>query len=306
MTENYIQLSLRDADRLLACADGTAALLWLHVQRMGGLSLSAAARDLKCSEAEVRRAAETLRRLGLLSAEAEPLQEREMPDYTAADIAVRARTDGAFESLVQETQRVLGRILSSNDLRILFGIYDHLGLPADVIMLLLNHCIEEYRRRNGAGRLPTMRYIEKEAWHWAEKEILTLDDAEAHIRREEQRQEAAEQVKEVLQIRGRELTKSERDYIESWIALGFGPEAVAEAYDRTVLSTGKLTWKYCDKILRSWAEKQLFTPAEIAAGDARRSGRMRTATAQSTQEEQDDRDTEMLKKLIEEMKGAGG
>ena len=301
MGENYIQISRQEADRLLAEGDGTAALLLLQIRRADGFSLSAAVRELGRSEAEIRRAAETLRCLRLLAVE-QPLPEHELPDYTAADIAVRARADSAFEGLVQETQRALGRILSSNDLRILFGIYDHLGLPADVIMLLLHHCIGEYRRRNGEGRLPTMRTIEKEAWHWADREILTLDDAEAHIRREEQRQETAEQVKEVLQIRGRELTKSERDYIESWLALGFGPEAVAEAYDRTVLSTGKMAWSYTDKILRSWAEKRLFTPEEIAAGDPRRAAKPQPAAASRRSESEK---IEQMQKMYEHLKGKG-
>ena len=37
-----------------------------------------------------------------------------------------------------EAEKALGRVLSDNDLRVLFGIYDHMGLPADVILLLLN------------------------------------------------------------------------------------------------------------------------------------------------------------------------
>ena len=301
MRENYIQISRQEADRLLAEGDGAAALLLLQIRRADGFSLSAAVRELGRSEAEIRRAAETLRCLGLLAVE-QPLPEHELPDYTAADIAVRARTDSAFEGLVQETQRALGRILSSNDLRILFGIYDHLGLPADVIMLLLNHCIGEYQRRNGDGRLPTMRTIEKEAWHWSEKEILTLDDAEEHIRREAQRQETAEQIKKALHIRDSELTKSVRNYIESWVALGFGPEAVEEAYDRTVVNIGKVSWGYTDKILRSWAEKQLFTPAEIAAGDPRRSGMKKPAAA--AQQDNGDKIGQM-EKMLEHLNGKG-
>jgi DnaD/phage-associated family protein len=270
MSDQSIKLTPQEADRLLACADGTAALLLLHVRRTGTLSLSAASRDLKCSAAEVRRACEVLRCLELLPPEEAPPETRELPEYNSADITARAREDGAFETVVLEAQRSLGRGLSGNDLRLLFGIYDHLGLPADVIMLLLNHCVEAYQARYGAGRRPTMRYVEKEAWHWAENEVLTLDDAEAHIRREKQRQETVGQMKEVLQIRGRSLTAGEKSYIDRWLAQGFAPEAVAIAYDRTVLSTGKLAWRYLDKILSSWAEKNLFTPEEIASGDPRR------------------------------------
>jgi len=144
-------------------------------------------------------------------------------------------------------------------------------------MLLIHHCIETYQERSGPGRMPTMRYIEKEAWFWARQEILSYDDAEEHIRREAEKKESLHRLKEVLQIRGRDMTASERKYAEGWLELGFSPEALAIAYDRTVLSTGRLVWKYMDSIVRSWAEKKLFTPQEIEAGDARQKPRASAA-----------------------------
>ena len=41
------------------------------------------------------------------------------------------------------------------------------------------------------------------------------------------------------------------------------------AYDRTVLGTGKLAWRYMDKIVSSWHEKGLHSLGEIESGDAR-------------------------------------
>lgn len=269
-TQNCIKLPLADLDRLLGHGDGNAALLYLHILRTGGFSLDRAARSLKCTEAELLSAAETLRLLGLLEGSDPALERTEAPEYTAEDLVSRAKTDGDFEATVTEAERALGKVLSSSDLKLLFGIYDYWGLPTDVILLLLHHCVERYEARYGQGRRPTMRYIEKEAQRWARMEITSLDAAEEELLRDRERRAAAGRIKEVLQIRGRELTGSESGYIESWIALGFSPEAVAIAYDRTVLSTGKLAWKYLDKILRSWSEKGLFTPEAIEAGDARR------------------------------------
>lgn len=300
MHEEKTLLTAEEADRLLACADGTAALLYLHILRSGGLSLSKAAGVLKRSEAEVALAADTLRRLGLLEGLRERLPQEETPEYTVQDIVRRADSDSAFAGVVSEAERSLGRVLSSNDLRLLFGIYDHLGLPADVIMLLLHHCIETYQARSGPGRMPTMRYIEKEAWYWAEQEILNLDTAEAHIRRERQRRELSQQVKNALQIRDRALTAGEQRYIDEWLALGYGPESLAIAYDRTVLSTGKLAWKYMDRIVRSWSEKGLFTPEEIEAGDSRRSGPKRQPAAPSRSDSEKLAD---MRRLYENMKG---
>jgi DNA replication protein DnaD len=305
MSEERYLLRIDEANKLLASADGNAALLYLHILTEGGrFSISAAARDLRRSEAEIARAAELLRKLGLMPKPEPLLDPSELPNVTAQDIVLRAQTDGAFRDLVSETEQSLGRVLSSHDLEVLFGIYDHLGLPADVIMLLLHHCIEEYQTRNGAGRMPTMRFIEKEGWFWAEQEILTLDAAEEHLRMHRQRQEAAGQVKEALQIRGREFTATERKYVDSWLAMGFGAEAIAIAYDRTLARTGRLAWNYMDSILRSWSEKQLFTAEAISAGDPMQRPKRSAAAAVPTERPQTE-DLKNLKKLHDSLRGTG-
>ena len=268
MNEETGLLSVDAAEKLLATADGNAALLYLQIQLCGGrFSLTEAARTLRRSEADIALAAETLRRVGLMPRPEAPLPDETLPQLTVRDLKDVASKDTAFQGLVSEAEKVLGRVLSDNDLRILFGIYDHLGLPADVIMVLMNHCVEEYQLRCGPGRMPTMRYIEKEAWLWAGQEIVNLDAAEEHLRRHRRRREAAEQTKEALGIRGRELTVSEKKYVDEWLSLGFGPEAIAIAYDRTVLNTGKLNWKYMDSIMKSWNDKGLHAPEEIEAKD---------------------------------------
>ena len=49
--------------------------------------------------------------------------------------------------------------------------------------------------------------------------------------------------------------------------MGFDAEALALAYDRTVLKTGRLQWKYMDSIVRSWHGKGLHSLREIREGD---------------------------------------
>ena len=294
-------LTAEEANKLLASADGTAALLYLHILTSGGFSLTAAAGALRCGEAEVARAADTLRRLGLLEKPKPPLPADELPPVRTEDVVARAETDGAFRDVVTEAEKTLGRILSAHDLQTLFGLYDTLGLPADVIMLLLHHCVEEYQARSGPGRMPTMRWIEKEGWFWAQQEIMNIDAAEAHLQRCREKKEEAAQAAEVLQIRDRDLTKSMREYIERWLALGFGPEALAIAYDRTMLRTGRLNWSYMDKILESWDGKGLHSPAEIEEKDPAQRAR-RAAAAEAGNDEKIRR----MQKVLNDLNKAGG
>ena len=55
MNEDKALLTAGEADKLLASADGTAALLYLHILRAGGFSLTEAARVLRRSESDVVR-----------------------------------------------------------------------------------------------------------------------------------------------------------------------------------------------------------------------------------------------------------
>ena len=113
-------------------------------------------------------------------------------------------------------------------------------------------------------------------------------------------------MKETLQIRGRELTGSEAKYIEGWLSMGFGPEAIAIAYDRTMLSTGRLTWKYMDTILRSWAEKRLFSPEAIESGDPRRASKQPSAPQQEQRPAADSEKLARMRRMYEHMKGGTG
>jgi len=289
-----------DADALLALGDGECALLYLHVLRVGGtLTPALAARELGRTEEEILAAAKRLERAGLWSAEADrPLPgPEELPEYSPGEIVRRTREDRAFQGLLTETQRVLGHSLSGADLKTLFGIYDRLGMPPEVVMLLINHCAAALRRRYGEGRLPSMRAIEKEAFRWADREILTLEQAEEYVAALDRMERESERVRQALQLTGRELTPTERKYLESWLAMGFGADALALAYDRTVVSTGKLSWAYMNKIVQSWYEKQLFTPEDIEKGDARGQNRRNGARSASAAPARGD-DTDRLEQLL--------
>ena len=273
-TENNYILPADAAEKLLAAHDGDMALLYLYALRAGAVDAEAAAAALCRTRQEIEAAAEKLRRMGLApgapAAPARPLPPAdELPSYTAADIARFSREDPLLQTIYDEAIRILGRNLSDNELSMFAGIYKHLGMPAEVVLLLLNDCAERAAERR-PGAVPSPRSIEKEAYNWAGREILTLEQAEDYLRFRRRQRELTAQIKDVLNIRGRELVKGERDYVEHWLELGFGPEAVAIAYDRTILNKGERRWKYMNSILENWHAKKLHTPAEIEAGDGRR------------------------------------
>lgn len=261
-------------DKLIAAHDGDTALLWLWLCRSGVYNGDRAAEELCRTLGEMDRAYEKLCRMGLYPItpdrkETPSSPAEELPQYTVNDVLRRSSEDGSFKAVLQEAERVLGRSLSSPDMKILFGIYDYLALPTEVIFVLLNYCTELYRQKYGPGRLPSMRSIEKEAYSWANNEILTLEQAEEFIEESRSRRSRAEEVKAALGIRGRELTPTERKYVFSWLDMGFSVDALSVAYDRTVTNTGSLKWNYMNKIVSSWHQKGIHTVQEIEEKDRR-------------------------------------
>ena len=270
--QNFIPVSV--ADKLIAAHDGNVALLYIWMCRCGSFNAERAARELCLTLSEVNSAYEKLCRLELFEEktavkEPLPLPAEELPQYTSEDIIRRSETDSGFRAVLNEAQRKLGRVLSTSDIKTLFGIYDFLALPPDVIFMLLTYCIDSFKAKYGSGRLPSMRSIEKEAYSWANKEILTLEQAEEYIKNAAERRSKLGEVKSALGITGRQLTATEAKYVNSWLDMGFDCGTLAVAYDRTVTNTGALKWGYMNKIVTSWHEKGLHSIEDVEQNDTR-------------------------------------
>ena len=160
----------------------------------------------------------------------------------------------------------MGRPLNTEEMKILLGFIRYLGLPADVISVLVCYCKERARQR-GSLRNPSLRTIEKEAYAWAEQGIDTMEEAAAYIQAQNVRNSRMHRLMEILQIRGRNLTAAEERYARNWLEMGFDDETIGMAYERTCLNTGGLNWAYMNKILQRWHEAGLHTADAVRGGD---------------------------------------
>lgn len=277
MKESYSQNSIdpRSLQALLEAHDGDVALLYLYELSRGGESEDEeAARALCRTLREIQAAREKLRRLrpSAAPAAAPRRQKRlppaeELPQVSAAELSRLGQEDEAFSAILAEAGQVIGRCLNSSEMQTMYGIYRHLGMPAELVLMLLNYCAQDYAERNGPDRRPSARQIEQEAFRWVNREILTLDQAEEYIRRQRQRSSRIGQVQSLLGLGGRDLTPTERKHIDAWLDMGFGDEALLLAYDRTVTNTGSLKWAYMNKILLSWHRSGLLEPKDILEKD---------------------------------------
>ena len=286
-----VTLTGQTIDKLIRVGDSDAALLYLYILKTHGQKTSSeAAVALNKSKGWVASAMAVLSRLKLVEldndigasgdtgvskdlpkAVSKPLPE-EPRQYTENEVKQEIMSGSDFAVVVDETQRRLGKILSPDELLRLFGIYDNLRLPPEVILQLITHCIKE-SSMTGDGRAPSVRYIEKAAFTWEREGIFTLEKAEEYLKALEDRRSFRGEIKKTLFIRDREFSATEKRYVDDWIDMGFEPKAIAIAYDRTVVKTGGLTWPYIDGIIKNWHNKGFHTAEQILNKDSGRNTR---------------------------------
>ena len=265
MQTESIHISSPDVAKLLGAASPDAALLNIYLT--GGNPMDRAGGDLQLTESRVSCAAATLRQLGLWQEEkAVHIAPGERPAYSEVDVTDAMSRDDSFRSLYGEVQRLMGRSLNTEELKILLGFVRYLGMSADVISVLVCYC-KDRARQKGSLRNPSLRTIEKEAYAWAERGIDTLEEAAAFIQSQNVRNSRLSRLMAMLQIRGRTLTAAEERYASSWLEMGFEEDAIAMAYERTCLNTGGLNWAYMNKILQRWHEAGLHSAEAVRGGD---------------------------------------
>lgn len=265
MNIDSVNIDREDVRKLLLCGSGDSVLLYLYLRC--GNDPAAAQEALHMSEAKLSCAGAILRQLGLWQEQRHcAIMPGERPNYSERDVLEALDRDNSFQMLQGEIQRLLGRSLNTEDLKILLGFTHYLGLSADVISVLVCYCKDRARQR-GNLRNPSLRTIEKEAYAWAEQGIDTMEEAAAFIQAQNIRQSRMAKLMRILQIRGRNLTAGEERYASNWLDMGFDEEAITMAYERTCLNTGGLSWAYMNKILTRWHNAGLHTGAQVRAGD---------------------------------------
>ena len=263
---NTAELNIEQSDirKLLGAASGDAALLYLYLR--SGNDPAQAADALNLKEGRAACAMATLRQLGLYGQEQRIVIPGERPAYTEHDVISAMDTDKDFRDIYGEVQRILGRALSTEELKIVLGFERYLGLSPDVICVLITYC-KERAREKGSLRNPSLRTIEKEAYAWAEQGIDTMEEAAAFIQRQSLRNSQMGQLRRTLQIYDRQLTATEEKYARQWLEMGFAMDAIAIAYDRTCVNTGNMSWSYMNRILTRWHEAGIHTAEQVKNKD---------------------------------------
>ncbi len=182
------------------------------------------------------------------------------PSYSQAEIDVVATENKHISGLFYQAEKILSKVLTASDMELLYSFNDWLGLPIEVILMLLTYAAKKGKT--------TKRYLETVAIDWAEKGIDNYEAAEAYITELEAMDSAERQIRAILGIYDRGLTATEKKYIKIWAEdLKIPPELISLAYDKTVEYTGKLSWSYMDKMIKNWYDSGFKTVLDVKNSD---------------------------------------
>ena len=274
LPNEILSMSAQAARLLVESGDGDGALLYLALLECGGDGDKAAAR-LRWQDARLRPAWERLAALGLAQPTSNnapappPKQDDRLPEYSRGEIAAAMEREPEFQGLCREMEGRLNRIFTDNDLKCLYTIYDHLGLPAEVILQLTGWVIHrERQQKNNPAACPRMPQVQREAFRWKRLGVDTLERAEDYLRRQEAVDAREWAVLSAVGVAERRpAVEKEREYIAAWVDMGVSDELIRMAYERTVYQKKAMSWPYMNKILQSWHGAGYQTPAQVEAGD---------------------------------------
>ncbi|MGL4344238.1 MAG: DnaD domain protein [Cellulosilyticaceae bacterium] len=191
------------------------------------------------------------------------------PLYTADELNMYKRQHQSIAQLFMICEKYLGRMLSSTDQQVLFGLYDWLNMPLDLIEFLVEYCASNNHTH--------IRYIEKVALSWVDGNIRTVEDAKSQVSITKKYRT----IFKALGMNSETITKQHRTLFDKWLeTYGFDLAIILEGCKRTVTHTTKPTLNYLDRILTSWHEAHVKTLADIEKLDEAHDKQQQQQTAQ--------------------------
>ena len=181
----------------------------------------------------------------------------ELPNYTSVELADLMEKRAGVRALIDEAQRILGKIFNLSEVNILVGMLDYLGMSEECVLMLLAHCkrIEK----------TSLRAIEKYAIDLADREITTPAALEEEFRAAEEFRSLAGQVRSLFGMKARALTGRESKCLKAWLAMGYDIEVIRLAYEMTVTATNEPSVPYANAILERWNAEGWKNLEEIQA-----------------------------------------
>ena len=189
--------------------------------------------------------------------EFEPKKSESKSD-SKLEVARSIRDNDLYEMNV-ELENIFEKTLEVREIERLTSLYTKKGLSIPYILTLTVHLKD-------VSQVLSVEKVVREATKLIDKGISTLEELEVYIKEKTEEVAGEMEMRHLLGIRGRTLTKTEREFFKKWLHdYGYSITIIGEAYDITVNATGDKSVSYMDKILTTWHEAGCTTLEECRA-----------------------------------------
>lgn len=159
---------------------------------------------------------------------------------------ILSTSQGEMREIITSAEKCFGKMLSPKDIDAIMNVKHYYSFSSAVLSAMLGY-IEGFDRKSIA-------LIEKTAIDWYEKEINTLEAAHEYIRISEENNTRYKKLASALGIYGRSLTKKEKEFADKWNSV-YTIEQIKDAYEKTIDTTGKISFSYMNSVLEGKGEK---------------------------------------------------
>ncbi len=191
------------------------------------------------------------------------LQDRSVCDKpTTVDVAKRGQESPELRFLWNSAQEKLGKTLSFNDQRTLLWMHDHLGLPIEVILMIIEYCLSMDKRG--------IAYIEKVGVSWAQEEIFSVEMAENKLSNMKHKNSIWQRLREQFGIQNPHPTAKQAEFLEIWTnKFCFDFDVIQMAFEEGLNRTAKINFSYINKVLENWNGKGFKSPSDVKSESAK-------------------------------------
>lgn len=191
-------------------------------------------------------------------------------DLTPKEIA-SLDSDLDFNGLVFMAEQSFGTTLCATDISRLGYWYINFNRSAGILEALLEYCTSQCQPGNASTR-----YLDTVAAGWFREGITSAEQAKEYS---QTRTSVVYGVMKAFGLKNkRDPNPTELELIRKWSReYGFTSEMIILACTRTAAKTNQDQFAYADKILTSWHNEHISTPAQVEDADLKH--RKRTAAA---------------------------
>lgn len=180
----------------------------------------------------------------------------ELPKYTSEELSDILETRQETAALIDECQRIVGKVFNLKEINVLMGLVDYLELDYEYIMMLLTYCVSLGKK--------TLHYAEKLAFDLYDMGITTGEMLAEEFRRRESAADAEGKIRKMFGVGDRAFTTKEKRFVSAWINdMSYSIEIIEKAYEVTADATGKGAFAYANSVLERWNAEGLRTLEDI-------------------------------------------